>query len=120
MKNLFLDQIGDDDFKRLEPYLKIMRFKQHSVLFDADQEIKHVYFPTGAVVSLVVALGSGKWSRQPWLARTASSGHRQRLTDALLSAAELSSCPATSSFAASTDRSGCTAKSQTAVAAHSS
>ena len=60
MKNLFLDQLSDDDFKRLEPYLKIMRFKQHSVLFDADQEIKHVYFPTGAVVSLVVALGSGE------------------------------------------------------------
>ena len=60
MNNLFLDQLSDDDFKRLEPYLKIMRFKQHSVLFEADQEIKHVYFPTGAVVSLVVALGSGE------------------------------------------------------------
>jgi len=60
MNNLFLDQLSDDDFKRLEPYLKIVRFKQHSVLFDADQEIKHVYFPTGAVVSLVVALGSGE------------------------------------------------------------
>lgn len=60
MKNLFLDQLGDDDFKRLEPYLKIVRFKQHSVLFDAEREIKQVYFPTGAVVSLVVALGSGE------------------------------------------------------------
>ena len=60
MNNLFLDQLSDDDFKRLEPYLKIMRFKQRAVLFEADQEIKQVYFPTGAVVSLVVALGSGE------------------------------------------------------------
>jgi len=29
-------------------------------LFEAEQEIEHVYFPTGAVVSLVVTLGSGQ------------------------------------------------------------
>jgi hypothetical protein len=28
-------------------------------LLEAEQEIKHVYFPTGAVVSLVVTLESG-------------------------------------------------------------
>ena len=60
MKNLLLSQLSDDDFNRLEPYLKITPFKQHSVLFEAEQEIKHVYFPTGAVVSLVVTLGSGE------------------------------------------------------------
>ena len=60
MKNLLLNQLSDDDFKRLEPYLKITPFKQRSVLFEADQEIKHVYFPTGGVVSLVATLGSGE------------------------------------------------------------
>ncbi|MFG3598265.1 hypothetical protein [Bradyrhizobium sp. RDI18] len=44
MKNLLLSQLSQDDFKRLEPYLKITPFKQHSVLFEAEQEIKHVYF----------------------------------------------------------------------------
>jgi CRP-like cAMP-binding protein len=60
MKNLLLTQLSQADFERLEPYLKITPFKQHSVLFEAEQEIKHVYFPTGAVVSLVVTLGSGE------------------------------------------------------------
>jgi CRP-like cAMP-binding protein len=60
MKNLLLSQLGSDDFDRLEPYLKATPFKQHSVLFEAEQEIKHVYFPTSAVVSLVVTLGTGE------------------------------------------------------------
>ena len=59
MKNLLLSHLGQDDFKRLEPYLKITPFKQHAILFEAEQEIKHVYFPTSAVVSLVVTLESG-------------------------------------------------------------
>ena len=60
MKNLLLSQLGQDDFSRLEPYLKPTPFTQHSVLFEAEQEIKHVYFPTSAVVSLVVTLESGE------------------------------------------------------------
>ncbi|WOH53513.1 Crp/Fnr family transcriptional regulator [Bradyrhizobium sp. sBnM-33] len=60
MKNLLLSQLSQDDFKRVEPFLKLTPFKQHSVLFEAEQEIKHVYFPEGAVVSLVVTLESGE------------------------------------------------------------
>jgi CRP-like cAMP-binding protein len=60
MKNLLLSQLGQDDFSRLEPYLKTTPFSQHSVLFEAEQEIKHVYFPTSAVVSLVVTLEAGE------------------------------------------------------------
>ncbi|KRR26451.1 cyclic nucleotide-binding protein [Bradyrhizobium lablabi] len=59
MKNLLLSQLSQDDSDRLEPYLKITPFKQHSVLFEAEQEIKHVYFPTSGVVSLVVTLETG-------------------------------------------------------------
>jgi CRP-like cAMP-binding protein len=60
MKNLLLSKLSQDDFDRLEPYLKITPFKQHSVLFEAEQEIKHVYFPTTGVVSLVVTLETGE------------------------------------------------------------
>jgi CRP-like cAMP-binding protein len=60
MKNLLLSQLGEDAFNRLQPYLKSAHFKQHSVLFEAEQEIKHVYFPAGGVVSLVVTLGTGE------------------------------------------------------------
>src|SRR6476646_1247067 len=59
MKNLLLGQLGQEDFRRLEPYLKRTQFKQHSVLFEAEREINHVYFPNSAVVSLVVTLESG-------------------------------------------------------------
>ena len=60
MKNLLLSQIGQADLKRLDPHLKIATFVQHSVLFEANQKIKHVYFPAGAVVSLVVSLSTGE------------------------------------------------------------
>lgn len=60
MKNLLLAQLSQDNFNRLEPFLKLTPFKQHAVLFEAEQEIKHVYFPTNAVVSLVVTLETGE------------------------------------------------------------
>src|SRR5690242_8004257 len=60
MKNLLLAQLSQDDFNRLEPFLKLTPFKQHAVLFEAEQEIKHVYFPTTAVISLVAALEGGE------------------------------------------------------------
>jgi len=60
MKNLLLNQLSLDDFKRLEPYLKITPFKQHTILFEAEQEIERVYFPSGGVVSLVVTLETGE------------------------------------------------------------
>ena len=40
MKNRLLSQIGQADYRRLEPYFKIISFEQHSVLFEAEQEIK--------------------------------------------------------------------------------
>jgi CRP-like cAMP-binding protein len=59
MKNLLLSQFSPSDLKRLERHLKPARFEQHHVLFEADQQIGHVYFPTSAVVSLLVTLSSG-------------------------------------------------------------
>jgi CRP-like cAMP-binding protein len=60
MKNLLLSLLSPADGKALEPYLKPAHFDQHQVLFDADQQIRHVYFPTTAVVSLVVTLSGGE------------------------------------------------------------
>src|SRR6478752_9697033 len=60
MNNLLLRQLGQDDFDRLGPYLKITPFKQHTVLFEAEREIEHVYFPSGGVVSLVLTLETGE------------------------------------------------------------
>ena len=60
MKNRLLAQLSQDDFRLLEPCLKIILFQQQTVLFEADEEIAQVYFPSGAVVSLIVTLQSGE------------------------------------------------------------
>ena len=60
MKNILLSLLSTPDLKRLEPYLKPTQFEQHHVLFEADEQIRHVYFPTGGVVSLVVTLSTGE------------------------------------------------------------
>jgi CRP-like cAMP-binding protein len=60
MKNLLLGLLSQPDLKLLAPHLKPTQLKQHHVLFEADREIRHVYFPTGAVVSLVVTLSTGE------------------------------------------------------------
>ena len=60
MKNFLLGLLSPSDLKRLEPHLKPMRFEQHHVLFETDEPIRHVYFPTSAVVSLVTTLSTGE------------------------------------------------------------
>ena len=60
MINQLLSLLSPSDSKLLTPYLKPAKFEQHHVLFEADQQIRHVYFPTGAVVSLVITLSTGE------------------------------------------------------------
>lgn len=60
MKNLLLSLLSPSDSKLLAPHLKLAQFKQHHVLFEAEERIRHVYFPTGAVVSLVITLSTGE------------------------------------------------------------
>jgi CRP-like cAMP-binding protein len=60
MNNQLLDLFSPSDSKLLAPYLKPAKFEQQHVLFEADQQIRHVYFPTGAVVSLVITLSTGE------------------------------------------------------------
>ena len=60
MKNLLLSLLAPSDAKFLAPHLKPVKFEQRHVLFEADQRIGHVYFPTGAVVSLVITLSTGE------------------------------------------------------------
>jgi CRP-like cAMP-binding protein len=60
MNNQLLSLFSPSDSKLLAPYLKPAKFEQQHVLFEADQQIRHVYFPTGAVVSLVITLSTGE------------------------------------------------------------
>ncbi len=60
MKNLLLRLLSPSDLKLLAPHLKSVQFEQQHVLFEAEEQISHVYFPTGAVVSLVITLSTGE------------------------------------------------------------
>jgi CRP-like cAMP-binding protein len=60
LKNLLLDLISQADLSLLKPHLKPIYLKQHEILFEAEQDIGHVYFPAGGVVSLVVTLSTGE------------------------------------------------------------
>jgi CRP-like cAMP-binding protein len=60
MKNLLLRLLLPSDLKLLTPHLKSVHFEQQHVLFEAEEKISHVYFSTGAVISLVITLSTGE------------------------------------------------------------
>ena len=58
--NQILSLLSSSDLKHLTPHFKPAHFEQHRVLFEADEEIEHVYFPITAVVSLVTTCRPAK------------------------------------------------------------
>ncbi|TYL71084.1 Crp/Fnr family transcriptional regulator [Bradyrhizobium cytisi] len=58
--NLLLASLSPSDLAALQPHLKLGRFEQDQVLFEAGDTIDATYFPTSAVVSIVVTLSSGQ------------------------------------------------------------
>src|SRR3954470_3446793 len=60
LSNLLLDSLSASDAAAIQPFLKPVHLKQKEVLFEAGDQIEAVYFPTGAVISLVVGLSTGE------------------------------------------------------------
>jgi len=58
--NLLLASLSPSDAAALFPHLKSVHLTQQKVLFEAGDPIRAVYFPTSAIVSLVVALSTGE------------------------------------------------------------
>jgi CRP-like cAMP-binding protein len=58
--NLLLASLSPGDLVALQPHLKLVHLEQEQVLFEAGERIDATYFPTSAVVSLVVTLSSGQ------------------------------------------------------------
>src|SRR4051812_23783431 len=58
--NLLLASLSESDIALLLPHLKLMQVKQHQLLFDPGDKILPTYFPTTAIVSLVVLLSNGQ------------------------------------------------------------
>lgn len=58
--NLLLASLSPGDLAALQPHLKLVHFEQEQVLFEAGDTIDATYFPTSAVISIVVTLSSGQ------------------------------------------------------------
>lgn len=58
--NLLLASLSPGDLAALQPSLKLVDLEQEQVLFEAGDSIDATYFPTSAVISIVVALSSGQ------------------------------------------------------------
>jgi CRP-like cAMP-binding protein len=58
--NLLLASLSPSDRAALQPHLKPTDLERPKILFEAGDVIKVVYFPTSAVVSLVVGLSTGE------------------------------------------------------------
>ncbi len=58
--NLLLASLSESDAAALRPHLKSVHLDHERVLFEAGGKVTDIYFPTGAIVSLVVGLSSGE------------------------------------------------------------
>jgi hypothetical protein len=54
--NLLLDALGDLERHSLVPHLVRRELKQRQILFDIREAVNKIYFPTDAVISLVIPL----------------------------------------------------------------
>jgi CRP-like cAMP-binding protein len=58
--NLLLASLPPENMAALVPHLRVVQLPQETVLFEAGDTIKGIYFPHTGIVSIVVDLASGK------------------------------------------------------------
>ena len=58
-ENWLLAALSDREYERLIPHLELVSLSRHQVLYDAGEEISHVYFLNQALVSLVSIMTDG-------------------------------------------------------------
>jgi CRP-like cAMP-binding protein len=58
--NLLLSSLSVADAAAVQPHLKSIHLEHQKVLFEAGDPVTQVYFPTSAIVSLVVSLSTGE------------------------------------------------------------
>jgi CRP-like cAMP-binding protein len=72
--NAILTSLSASDVAALRPHLKPTNLQQKTVLYDVGDTIRTVYFPTTAVVSLVVSLASGEMTEAAMVGRDGAVG----------------------------------------------
>jgi CRP-like cAMP-binding protein len=58
--NLLLASLSTADAAALIPHLKSVHLEQKRTLFEAGEDIAEIYFPTNAIISLVIGLSTGE------------------------------------------------------------
>lgn len=58
-ENKLLGALPDDDLERLMPHLEYVHLRLGEVLYEPGGTMRHVYFPTDAIVSLLYVMSSG-------------------------------------------------------------
>src|SRR3954454_10483393 len=72
--NAILASLSASDAAALRPHLKATHLQQKTVLYEAGDTINAVYFPLGAVVSLVVTLETGEVTEAAMVGRDGAVG----------------------------------------------
>ncbi|WP_314949963.1 Crp/Fnr family transcriptional regulator [Bradyrhizobium cosmicum] len=72
--NAILASLSASDTAALRPHLKATHLQQKTVLYEAGDTINSVYFPLGAVVSLVVTLATGEMTEAAMVGRDGAIG----------------------------------------------
>ena len=72
--NSILASLSESDAAALRPHLKATHLQQKTVLYDAGDPVKTVYFPTNAVVSLVVSLATGELTEAAMVGKDGAVG----------------------------------------------
>ncbi|MCC5827552.1 Crp/Fnr family transcriptional regulator [Alkalimonas sp.] len=58
-QNYFLDALSDEIQQRLFPYMELVSMPLGEVLYESGEVMRHVYFPTDCIVSLLYVLENG-------------------------------------------------------------
>jgi CRP-like cAMP-binding protein len=59
LQNKLLNALSDDAQKRLFPHLKLVNLPLEKVIYEANQKLDHVYFPTDGIISLLYVMMDG-------------------------------------------------------------
>jgi CRP-like cAMP-binding protein len=73
-RNAILASLSTGDTSSIRPHLKAIHLPQKTVLYEAGDTIKSVYFPTSAVVSLVITLETGEMTEAAMVGKDGAVG----------------------------------------------
>jgi CRP-like cAMP-binding protein len=79
--NLLLASLPPENMAALLPHMQVVQFPQETVLFEAGDTIKAIYFPHTGLVSIVVDLGSGEMIETAMLGRDSLVGGSAAIDD---------------------------------------